>query len=92
MIMKNKTTRKTLLQMSFQQTNKRGLAYNCEWCGEDSPFIAERYRVDSHIWKRKRALPYHLLPLVQVRFKGSTMPLDGRLAGSLKHAQGTIIR
>jgi hypothetical protein len=73
--------------MSFQPTNKRGLAYNCEWCGEDSPFIAERYRVDSHIWKG------HLsLPLVQVRFKGSTMPLDGRLAGSLKHAQGTIIR
>jgi hypothetical protein len=36
--------------------------------------------------------PYHLLPLIQVRFKGSTMPLDGRLAGSLKHAQGTIIR
>jgi hypothetical protein len=26
------------------------------------------------------------------RFKGSTMPLDGRLAGSLKHAQRTIIR
>jgi hypothetical protein len=50
-IMKNKTTRKTLLQMSFQQTNKRGLAYNCKWCGEDSPFIAERYKVDSHIWK-----------------------------------------
>jgi hypothetical protein len=62
MIMKNKTTRKTLLQMSFQQTNKRGLAYNCEWCGEDSPFIAERYREDSHIWKRHLSLdcsPYY---------------------------------
>jgi hypothetical protein len=61
MIMKNKTTRETLLQMSFQQTNKRGLAYNCEWCGEDSPFIAERYRVDSHIclqWETVAFYPY----------------------------------
>ena len=48
--------------MSFQQTNKRGIAYKCEWCGEDSPFIAERYRVDSHIWKRHLSLdcsPYY---------------------------------
>jgi hypothetical protein len=40
----------------------------------------------------KRALPYHLLPLVHVRFKGSTVPLDGRLAGSLKRAQDSIIK
>ena len=48
--------------------------------------------MDVKIIPSKRALPYHLLPLVQVRFKGSTMPLDGRLAGSLKHAQDTVIR
>jgi hypothetical protein len=48
--------------------------------------------MDVKVIPSKRALPHHLLPLVQGRFKGSTMPLDGRLAGSLKHAQGTIIR
>ena len=47
--------------------------------------------VDVEVIPSGRALTDHLLPLVQLRFECSTVPLDGRLAGSLKHTQGTIM-
>jgi hypothetical protein len=84
MIMKNKTTRKTLLQMSFQQTNKRGLAYNCEWCGEDSPFIAERYREDSHIWKRHLSLDCSPYYCTLCMFKATSQPAIKRHCRTFK--------
>jgi hypothetical protein len=85
MIMKKKkTTRKTLLQMSFQQTNKRGLAYNCEWCGEDSPFIAERYRMDSHIWKRHLSLDCSPYYCILCMFKATSQPAIKRHCRTFK--------
>jgi hypothetical protein len=81
---KKTTKRKTLLQMSFQQTNKRGLAYNCEWCGEDNPFIAERYRVDSHIWKRHLSLDCSLYYCILCMFKATSQPAIKRHCRTFK--------
>ena len=47
--------------------------------------------VDVEAIPSERALPDDLLPLVQVRFECFAVPLDGRLAGSLKHTQCTIV-
>ena len=38
-------------QLQLNTTNKRGLAYNCNWCPPTKPYVAEKYRVESHIWK-----------------------------------------
>jgi len=75
---------KTLLQMSFQQTNKRGLAYKCEWCGEDNPFIAERYRVDGHIWKRHLLLDYSPYYCTPCMFKATSQPAIKRHCKTFK--------
>ena len=70
--------------MSFQQTNKRGLAYNCERCGEDSPFIAERYRMDSHIWKRHLSLDCSPYYCTLCMFKATSQPAIKRHCRTFK--------
>ena len=70
--------------MSFQQTNKRGLAYNCELCGEDSPFIAERCRVDIHIWKRHLSLDCSPYAWTLSIFRANSQPAIKRHCRTLK--------
>jgi hypothetical protein len=70
--------------MSFQQTNKRGFAYKCEWCGEDSPLIAERYRVDSNIWKMHLSLDCSPYYCTMCMFKATSQPAIKRHCRTFK--------